>query len=370
MASNVTFTNALQQQENTSNTQQTLTEDFDQFLSLLTTQLQNQDPLSPMDSTEFTNQIVAFSGVEQQINMNQKLDSLVSLQLGNSFSAAQNYVGLDASYLSSEFAFEGAPVDITYALDEEAVSSQLHVRNEFGESVYSEDASRFTGQNKFTWNGALQNGGTAPPGTYNITVDALDVNDNAIGSTTVVTGRVKGVETQNGAIFALIGDRAVSISNILNTQSPAAVTSNGDGLTAALSYVDSNITYRNSEVNFDGTNAETITYDLDDVPDRAKMLIYDSDNNVIAAPNLPLEDGVNSFTWDGILNNGQTAAAGNYRFKVDALDASDRSIFSSSSAQGNVTGVESIGGQIFLTTNIRTVALSDVTKVQPPSQQT
>ena len=107
MVSNVTINTALDQQSKTAAAQDKLATDFSQFLSLLTTQLQHQDPLSPMDTTEFTNQLVAFTGVEQQINTNQKLDSLVSLQLGNAMGSALGYVGLDVSYISSEFYNDG-----------------------------------------------------------------------------------------------------------------------------------------------------------------------------------------------------------------------------------------------------------------------
>ena len=85
MVGDVSIGTALNQQAQTNSSSVGLASDFNQFLILLTTQLQHQDPLSPMDTTEFTNQLVAFSGVEQQINTNQKLDSLVSLQLGNAF---------------------------------------------------------------------------------------------------------------------------------------------------------------------------------------------------------------------------------------------------------------------------------------------
>ena len=79
MVSDVTINSALNQQQKTESAKTGLAEDFAQFLTLLTVQLQNQDPLSPMDTTEFTNQLVAFTGVEQQINTNQKLDSLVAM---------------------------------------------------------------------------------------------------------------------------------------------------------------------------------------------------------------------------------------------------------------------------------------------------
>lgn len=225
MVSDVTFTTALGQQENTANSTSQLAEDFAQFLSLLTTQLQNQDPLSPMDSTEFTNQLVAFTGVEQQINTNQKLDSLVSLALGNSFTAALNYVGLDVSFLSSELPFDGVnPTTITYALDEQAVEAKINIRNEFGETIFTTEAAKSTGAHEFVWDGTMDGGGIAPEGTYTVSIDALDIDDNGISSSTVVTGRVRGVETQNGLLFVLVGDRAVATSNILNASEPPAIT--------------------------------------------------------------------------------------------------------------------------------------------------
>src|SRR5271170_2758728 len=70
-----------------------LSSDFNDFLQLLTTQLQNQDPLSPMDSTQFTAQLVAFTGVEQQINTNSKLDSLIGIDKGSQLTSAANFIG-------------------------------------------------------------------------------------------------------------------------------------------------------------------------------------------------------------------------------------------------------------------------------------
>ncbi len=221
MVSDVTINTALQQQSNTANASVGLADDFSQFLQLLTIQLQNQDPLSPMDTTEFTNQLVAFSGVEQQINTNQKLDSLVALQLGNTMGSALGYVGLDASYVSSEFYFDGSQAQtINYALDGTAVESTIRIVNESGDTVFETDGSRNVGNNEFVWDGKDNFGNPVEAGTYQFRVDALDINDEAIGTTSVVTGKVKGIENQNGLIFLLIGERAVSLGNILNVSEP------------------------------------------------------------------------------------------------------------------------------------------------------
>lgn len=226
MADAITTTSGLAQQA-AQTTQQSvsLAEDFSQFLTLLTTQLQNQDPLSPMDSTEFTNQLVQFSQVEQQINSNQKLDSLLALQLSSISSVALGYVGMDISYVSSEMNFDGStPIEINYALSSEAVTSRVNIYDEDGTLVYSGDAPRDTGTNKYTWNGQTTGGGTVEEGTYTVSIDAIDKDGNAIENTTVVTGHVEGIETQNGVVYVLVGERAVSIGNIVNAKLPPATT--------------------------------------------------------------------------------------------------------------------------------------------------
>lgn len=224
MVSDVTVGTALDNQSKTQASTAKLAEDFQQFLTLLTVQLQNQDPLSPMDTTEFTNQLVAFTGVEQQINTNQKLDDLVALQLNNSMGSALGYVGLDASYVSSEFYSDGeTPVTIHYALDDVAVQADIRIEDESGKVVYEGPAETSAGSHDFVWDGLDSYGNPVEPGTYSINIDALDSNDDAIGYSSVVQGRVKGVETQNGLIYLLIGERAVSLGNVLNVALPEEV---------------------------------------------------------------------------------------------------------------------------------------------------
>lgn len=221
MVSDVTLSSTLTDAQQTQASSLQLAEDFSQFLQLLTTQLQNQDPLDPMDSTEFTNQLVQFTQVEQSINTNQKLDALVNTSLASIPSVALGYVGLDITYRSSDLNFDGAtPVEVNYALSENAASSQINIVNEQGELVFSQTASNNAGLHNFTWDGTTNSGETAPPGTYNVRVDALDIDDNPIAISTAVTGRVHGIESQDGVVFLLVGERAVSLGNVINAIQP------------------------------------------------------------------------------------------------------------------------------------------------------
>lgn len=221
MVSDVTLTGQARQASQTAQQSVTLAEDFSQFLQLLTTQLQNQDPLSPMDSNEFTNQLVQFSQVEQSINTNTKLDDLVSLQLGNATTSALGYVGLDIQYVSAEIALEqGEPTTIRYSLDSPAEISKINIFAEDGRLVFSGDAEQAVGAHEFEWNGRDLVNNELPSGTYIVRVDSADINDEIVNTTTVVQSRVRGIEQQNGIVYALVGERAVPISDILNAARP------------------------------------------------------------------------------------------------------------------------------------------------------
>ncbi len=221
MASVVTTTDLANQATKTANQRVTLAEDFSQFLTLLTTQLQNQDPLSPMDSTEFTNQLVQFSQVEQQINANQKMDALVQLQMASISSVALGYVGMDVSYLSAEMNYDGTtPVKVNYALAEGAHVAKMNVYDDKKNLIYSTDAPKNTGQNEILWTGIKSDGTMAEPGTYTVSLDAASADGKPIDTSTVVSGRVRGIESQNGVVYLLIGERAVSLATVINARLP------------------------------------------------------------------------------------------------------------------------------------------------------
>ncbi len=224
MSSDITVTQAAANAQQTQSQRAQLTEDFDDFLSLLTLQLQNQDPLSPMDSTEFTNQLVAFAGVEQQINSNEKLDSLVSFGLANVNTQILSYVGLKANYQSTELYYDGArPVDISYVVDGTAVEADIRIINEDGDVVRIIEGEAGAGRKDFVWDGLKDNGQPADSGTYQVRIDATDQNGKPIDSQILVSGIVRGVESQDGVALLLIGQRAVPVSNVINVSQPEPI---------------------------------------------------------------------------------------------------------------------------------------------------
>lgn len=222
MTSDVTLTGAAASAQKTQVQAVKLAQDFTQFLTLLTTQLMNQDPLDPMDSSEFTNQLVQFSQVEQSINTNQKLDDMLALQLGSLSTVALGYVGMDVTYTSTEMNWNGTkPVDINYALEKNAAVLKINIYNESGTLVRSMDAPKAAGGQKVQWDGKDNNGNIMPEGTYNIRIDAADNDKKPISVSTAVSGNVRGIEAQNGVIFLLVGERAIALNSIIQATNPA-----------------------------------------------------------------------------------------------------------------------------------------------------
>jgi flagellar basal-body rod modification protein FlgD len=314
MVSDVTLQSAISAQNATSAASTSLASDFSEFLTLLTVQLQNQDPLSPMDSTEFTNQLVQFTGVEQQINTNQKLDDLVALQLSNSLSSSQSFVGNDISYVSSEFFFDGSPSEIRYSLPRTAIDTTIRVYNESGGLVYEEEVSGNAGAHDFVWDGRQIGGGVAADGTYEIEIDALDDTGASVQATTVVSGPVTGVESQNGQIFLIVGERAVGLGNVLNTKVSDAGTNNTNGLTTALSYIGLDITYNNDKLILRNGQSTTVDYTLPSKADQATIRIFNDQGQVVFTDDVSTSAGQNSYVW-----NGNGLAAGEYSYQIDAI---------------------------------------------------
>lgn len=204
-----------------------LAEDFNQFLNLLTVQLQNQDPLDPLDSNEFTNQLVQFTQAEQLINQNQNLEELISLQASNATSSALSFVGLDVSYLGNRIFSDGqSPQEINYGLSEEAAELDIFIRNDVGEIVRTLTGPTAAGSQQVIFDGLDDNGDPLEEGLYTVEISAIDQAGNGLSSSIAVTGLVTGIENVNGQIdLVLEGNIGLPISNVLTAQLPLGATS-------------------------------------------------------------------------------------------------------------------------------------------------
>lgn len=172
-----------------------LSDNYDTFLVLLTAQLQNQDPLAPMDSTQFTQQLVQFSQVEQQIRTNEQLEGLAGQYQAASAGAALSYLGKDAIIQANETYLAGGAANWAYTLPESATSMTVNVKDPTGRTIYSSTTeARGTGEHLFTWDGTTSSGGTAPDGVYTLSIEAQNAAGTAITPTVNVRETIMGVD--------------------------------------------------------------------------------------------------------------------------------------------------------------------------------
>ena len=189
-------------------------EDFDAFLQLLTTQLKNQNPLEPMDTNEFTNQLVQFSSVEQQIKSNENLEKLLALSTSNATSTVVGYIGKTVTASGASSYLKDGAVEWTYKLAGAAPDTTISIRDAAGSVVFSEKLSLASGTGSYSWDGTMSNGATAPDGVYSITIDARDAAGNHISADTSLKGVVDSIDLSGAEPLASISGVRVNISNI------------------------------------------------------------------------------------------------------------------------------------------------------------
>ncbi len=207
-------------QTNAANSKATLTDNFDTFLTLLTAQLQNQDPLEPVDSTEFTNQLVKFSGVEQQIETNAALANLIAITASSTAASLSGYLGQTVEVQSATGELTENGIDWLYDLPEGVESVIISIQNDAGAIVYTEKVDAPTiGKNEFSWDGTLANGTVLEDGTYSLLIGATDGDDQAVSVAPTLRTKVSGVDLSSGST-ALTTDAGVfDFSTILRLMS-------------------------------------------------------------------------------------------------------------------------------------------------------
>lgn len=197
-----------------------LADDFDSFLTLLTAQLQNQDPLAPMDSSDFTNQLVQFSSVEQEIQSNKNLETLISLMGGNSASTALGYIGHSVKTTNSSTTLRDGIAAWNYQVDPGAATTVLTVKDEKGNAVFTKEGKITKGEHGFVWDGKNKNGDPLPEGVYSLSVTALSADKKPVNTKLFSNGIVTGVETTGTEPTLMIGGVKISIKDVLSVAAP------------------------------------------------------------------------------------------------------------------------------------------------------
>jgi flagellar basal-body rod modification protein FlgD len=189
----------------------------DAFLSLLITQLQNQDPLNPTDSTEFTAQLAQFSSLEQLGYVNDNLKQLQNSQASGNNTQAVALIGkeITASGNSLDLA-QGPPAGCDFKLDGNASVIMVSIYDHTGEFVNSFESRNLTaGKHTLDWDGIDQNGSPAAAGNYTFEVLAADANGDNINTTTFFSGKVDKVIFEDNTTYLISKDQRVALSDVI-----------------------------------------------------------------------------------------------------------------------------------------------------------
>ncbi len=198
-----------------------LADNFDTFLNLLTAQLQNQDPLEPLDTNQFTEQLVQFTEVEQSIAANQNLELLVALTQAASAGGAVSYLGQDIIADGAEARLDENGATWNYDLARNAETVSLTVVDSNGLPVFTTQGQAGQGPQTFTWDGRTQGGTSLPDGIYSIQINALDAAGNSIIADTTIRGTVSAVDFSGPDPLLTVNGINVSLSSIREVSTPS-----------------------------------------------------------------------------------------------------------------------------------------------------
>jgi flagellar basal-body rod modification protein FlgD len=188
----------------------------DDFLKLLLTQLQAQDPLKPLDNQEFAAQLATFNSLDQLININKKLESFQDTQARLSQLEATALIGKEVRAVGNGISFsDGDTPTLHYSLDANAARVVVNITDAAGNLVRAlEVGGQNAGQQTATWDGKDTTGATAPPGTYTFAISAIDVSGNKVGSTTFMQGLVTGMNMNGSEPYLEISGVEIPLSAV------------------------------------------------------------------------------------------------------------------------------------------------------------
>ena len=190
-----------------------LSSNFSDFLQMLMTQLKNQSPTSPMDTNQFTSELVQFSGVEQQINTNGSLTSLIQLTQAGETMQGSSMTGKQVTATSTQIAVQNGTGTLNFS-DPTAGPVAIAITNSSGQQLYATTMTATAGQNSWSWNGQNNAGTQLPDGVYSAAV----MSENANGTTSTlpftVTGTATGVESLSSGMQLEMGALTVPFSAV------------------------------------------------------------------------------------------------------------------------------------------------------------
>ncbi|TDQ67278.1 flagellar basal-body rod modification protein FlgD [Maritalea mobilis] len=208
-------------QSELANSRKTIAENFDTFLSILTTQLKNQNPLDPLDTNQFTSQMVEFTGVEQQLKTNEYLEALINANQQNFASQAVSYIGKEVTAFSNQASLENSEAKWTYGMTQDAEEANITIKNSAGAVVFTEKTKLESGEHDYTWDGIANDGSIAPDGKYSIHIEATNADGGKIDLYTMTAGMVETVDFAGSEPILVVNGTKVEMSAVAKIGLPS-----------------------------------------------------------------------------------------------------------------------------------------------------
>jgi len=197
---------------------QSLEEDLNRFLTLLTTQLQHQDPLDPMDATEFTSQLVQFASVEQQLYQNANLEKLLNLQETSKLATLVDFIDTEVEIEGQDLVLENGNSRFTYSIPVGTRNSTITITDTTGRQVFTVNGETQNGVHSVEWDGTDKNGKKLADGLYRVQVTAFDSQKNLLDVFHTTFGRVTGAGVVDGKTTLFLGPLRVPQDDVLSVQ--------------------------------------------------------------------------------------------------------------------------------------------------------
>lgn len=201
-----------------SSTANTIAGNYQTFLNLLTTQLKNQSPLDPLDTNQFTQQLVQFASVEQQLKTNESLTALIAAGKSSTVTGALGFVGSTVTADGTTTRLSGGAANWTLQAPRAVSSAVVTIKDAAGNVVKSETRAFAAGAQTYTWNGRTSAGATAPDGEYTVNVSATDSSGNPIVFRTEVQGMVDKVDVTGTEPLLRVGSVIIPLSKVKTVQ--------------------------------------------------------------------------------------------------------------------------------------------------------
>lgn len=188
----------------------------DDFLKLFVTQMQNQDPTKPMDSSQLTAQLAQFSSLEQLNNISTQMKDLLTYQNSLQNTMTTGFIGKQVKISGDSVKLINGNAGINYSLSADAAKVKVSIYDSAGNLVREAGiGQQKAGSNIYAWDGKGNSGNTLPDGQYKFKVESLDASGNAVTTTTMTYGNVTGITFENNTTYLVIdGSNRIQLSDV------------------------------------------------------------------------------------------------------------------------------------------------------------